>query len=137
MCSKFFCYRGSTVNIYGGTICGNTAQYGGGGIEVENGIGKTAAGKPYGSYFHMYGGSIVNNTVTETQKDDKNRTVHKGGGVHFAGGEMIIQSMNNKSINISGNTVADTMDNVYLRNGCTIYVYAQNGMYRKVKVTVK
>lgn len=103
----------STVNMYDGTICGNTAESGGGGIEVENGTGPT-----YGSYFHMYGGSIVNNTVTNPDSN-----LHKGGGVHVVSNTiMTIQSMNNKAINISGNTVAGKMDNVYLREGSTIGV---------------
>ena len=41
--------------MYGGTICGNTAEKGGGGIEVENGTGIDDNGKEYGSYFNMYG----------------------------------------------------------------------------------
>ncbi|MBO5154454.1 MAG: Ig-like domain-containing protein [Eubacterium sp.] len=98
----------STVNMYGGTICGNTAEKGGGGIEVENGTGPT-----YGSYFNMYGGSIINNKVTNT-----NGSVHKGGGVHYAAGEMSIQG----KVNITGNTVAGEMDNLYLRSDMTLTV---------------
>lgn len=103
----------STVNMHGGTIRNNRAELGGGGIEVENG----------GSVFNMFGGSIVNNTVTKT--DDARipnatlyKPVHKGGGVHYAAGTMSIQG----KVNITGNTVAGEMDNVYLRNGVTLTV---------------
>ena len=101
--------------MYGGTICGNTAEKGGGGIEVENGTGIDDNGKEYGSYFNMYGGSIVNNTVTNT--NGTNPALHKGGGVHVAKGtSMTIESRNNRAINITGNTAAGKMDNVYLRD---------------------
>ena len=93
------------VNMYGGTICGNTAQKGGGGIEVEDGTGPT-----YGSYFNMYGGSIINNEVTTRDG------LYKGGGVHVAKGDMKISG----TVNITGNTVKNGTkivgNNVYLRN---------------------
>lgn len=95
----------STVNMYGGVIQNNTAQYGGGGIEVENG----------NSVFNMYGGSIVNNTVTYT---NGNTNLHKGGGVHFAAGEMSI----NGKVNITGNQVAGKENNAYLRSGVKITI---------------
>lgn len=101
----------STVNMYGGTIQKNTAQYGGGGIEVEN---EPTYNNGYtGSFFNMYGGSIIDNEVTEAHSG-----VHKGGGVHFNQAGMMISG----KVNISGNTVAGVENNVYLRNDRTITI---------------
>lgn len=93
----------STVNMYGGVIQNNTATKGGGGIEVEDAQ----------SYFYMSGGSIINNQV---EKVDASR--HKGGGVHFNQTNMTIDG----KVNISGNTVAGVENNVYLRSGKSITV---------------
>ena len=100
----------STVNMYGGVIQNNTARYGGGGIEVENVQSPSSLGD---SIFKMYGGSIINNQVTET-----NGNAHKGGGVHFNQASMTI----NGTVNITGNKVAGVENNVYLRTGKTITI---------------
>ena len=89
-----------TFNMYGGTISGNTAQSGGGGVEVENDR----------SNFNIYAGSIINNTVTSV--DDSK---HKGGGVHFAKGTVSIYGTYGDVI-IKGNTVAGVENNLYLRS---------------------
>lgn len=126
--------RGSTLNIYGGTIEGNTAIWGGAifidgsdgpgaGTSTVNMYGGTIQGnvaesggggievENKDSHFNMYGGSIINNTVTNT-----NGSVHKGGGVHFAAGTMSVQG----KVNISGNTVAGVGNNLYVRKDKTI-----------------
>ena len=95
-----------TFNMYGGTISGNTAQSGGGGVEVENDY----------SYFNIYAGSIINNTVTEA-----NGSLHKGGGVHFAKGTVRIYGTYGDVI-IKDNTVAGVVNNLYLRSGKTITI---------------
>ena len=98
--------RASVFNMYGGTISGNVAQQGGGGIEVEND----------NSYFNMYGGSIINNSVTNINGD-----LHKGGGVHFANGTVRLYGTHG-DILIKDNTVAGVENNLYLRSDKMITV---------------
>ena len=90
-----------TFNMYGGTISGNTAQSGGGGVEVEDAK----------SILNIYGGSIINNSVTSV-----NGNLHKGGGVHFAAGKVNIYGTYGDVI-INNNTVAGVANNLYLRSG--------------------
>ena len=95
----------STFNMHGGIIKGNTAKYGGGGIEVEND----------GSIFNMHGGQIVENKVKELESG-----MHKGAGVHFNKGSFKIHG----DVKIEGNYVEsdNKENNVYLRAGKTITI---------------
>ena len=114
----------STVNMYGGVIQNNTARYGGGGIEVEN----APSGASSGSFFTMSGGSIINNKVTEV-----NSGLHKGGGVHFNQAGMTIDG----TVNITGNTVAGVENNVYLRNNRTITVTSSIGDGSRIGISAE
>ena len=98
--------KDSIINMCGGSIQNNTAELGGGGIELENDQ----------STLNMFGGSIVNNTVTKTDGG-----CHKGGGVHHAKGTLNIDGTSG-DVQISGNTVAGVENNVYLRSGRVITV---------------
>lgn len=95
----------STVNMYGGSIQKNNAVEGGGGIELENNT----------STLNMYGGSIINNTVT-----NKNGGFYKGGGIHHLGILNIYGTRGD--VQISGNKVAGVENNVYLRSGRVISI---------------
>ena len=95
----------STINMYGGSIQNNTAADGGGGIELENPT----------STLNMYGGSIVNNTVTNI-----NGGYYKGGGIHHLGILNIYGTRGD--VQIIGNTVAGVENNVYLRTGKVISI---------------
>lgn len=97
-------YSDSTFNMYGGNIINNTATFGGGGVEVENS----------NSFFTMHAGKIENNKVNE-----KNDNLHKGGGVHYADGKVTIKGTD-KDIVIKGNMVAGTENNLYLRSNKVI-----------------
>ena len=98
--------KDSEFNMYGGTISSNTAQKGGGGIEVENNY----------SYLNIYAGSIINNSVTNVDG-----VLHKGGGVHFAAGTVNIYGTDGDVI-IKDNTVGGVANNVYLRTDKKITV---------------
>ena len=89
----------STFNMHGGTISSNTAEKGGGGIEVENAK----------SSLNIYAGSIIDNSVENTDGG-----LRKGGGVHFANGTVNIYGTEGDVI-IKNNTVASVENNVFLR----------------------
>lgn len=86
------CIDYGTVNLYGGSITGNSAYQQGAGVYVTNGT------------FNMYGGSISNNTFTS----DSDR---KGGGVHVSSG----------TFNMYGGTISDHVSSngggVYVASG--------------------
>ena len=74
---------GTTLNMYGGTVCGNTttSERGGGGVNA-------------GGTFHMYGGKISDNTITGSNYG-------AGGGVITSG------SFTMYGGEISGNTISN------------------------------
>ena len=80
-----------TFNLYGGTITGNTAEYGGG-VYVNN-----------GGTFNMYGGTISGNNATKG-----------GGGVYVSGGKFEMSGGT-----ISGNTADRTDGGVGVYNNAT------------------
>ena len=140
--SSFQMYGGSIINnnatnsgggvglwndsfrLSGGTISGNTAKDGGGGVYFSansNNIltisdtvkieGNTAANGG-GVYLNTYnltvtGGSISGNTATNS-----------GGGVYFAGDTFNVSG----DVNITGNVVDSSPNNIYLPDGKTITV---------------
>ena len=110
----------STFNMYGGTISSNTAQKGGGGIEVENNY----------SYLNIYAGSIINNSVTAADGG-----LHKGGGVHFAKGAVNIYCTEGDVI-IKDNTVAGVENNLYLRSNNLITVPSSANITSNSKIGV-
>lgn len=86
------CIDYGTVNLYGGSITGNSAYQQGAGVYVTNGT------------FNMYGGSISNNTFTSGSD-------RKGGGVHVSSG----------TFNMYGGTISDHVSSngggVYVASG--------------------
>ena len=136
--------RHATLNLYGGTITGNTAQWGGaifidgsdlnnnqqlddnekstfnmyGGIIKGNTAQYGGGGievENDGSIFNMHGGQIVENKVKELESG-----MHKGAGVHFNKGSFKIHG----AVKIEGNYVEldNKENNVYLRAGKTITI---------------
>ncbi|MBR2847866.1 MAG: InlB B-repeat-containing protein [Clostridia bacterium] len=81
-----------TVNLYGGSITGNTVYQQGAGVYVSSGT------------FNMYGGSISNNTFTSSSD-------RKGGGVYVSSG----------TFNMYGGTISDHVSSngggVYVASG--------------------
>ena len=81
-----------TVNLYGGSITGNTVYQQGAGVYVSSGT------------FNMYGGSITNNTFTSGSD-------RKGGGVYVSSG----------TFNMYGGTISDHVSSdgggVYVYSG--------------------
>ena len=89
-----------TFNMYDGKITGNRAEYGGG---VLN-----------GGTFNMYGGEISGNTATNC-----------GGGVYVA--EYSTAFKVSGAAKITGNTVDEKANNVYLPSGKTIAISGLTG----------
>ena len=89
-----------TFNMYDGKITGNRAKYGGG---VLN-----------GGTFNMYGGEISGNTATNC-----------GGGVYVDSYSTVFKVSG--SAKITGNTVDEKANNVYLPSGKTIAISGLTG----------
>lgn len=125
------CVNNATVNLYGGSITGNSASYGGG-VQLDD-----------GATFTMYGGKISNNTAsgdgagvnasgggagsTFTLKGGEisgNNATTNGGGIHMSyNGNVVLEGGS-----IIGNTAGG--------NGAGINFASQSGTYVRVKGAV-
>ena len=96
-----------TFEMTGGSINGNTANFSGGGVDVDG-------------TFTMSGGSISGNTVSGDNGD--------GGGVFVSGGTFNLSGAPTISGNVKGGTITNgsltggDLNNVYLLSGKTITV---------------
>ena len=109
--------NGAVFNMYGGEITGNTAtSSGGGGVYVNR----------Y-STFHMYGGSITDNLNTASEDC--------GGGVRVSqDGTFTVSG----KVNITGNKYTDnTASNVYLTSDKAIQIVGELDASAKIGVTAK
>lgn len=122
-------YVNGTFNMYGGSISGNSAIYGGGvriertikgpvfnmyGGEITNNKAASSGGFGGGVYvcdgtFKMSGGSITKNTVSDTK------------GIYYGGGMYVSESATftvSGTVNITGNTAENgNANNVFLPFG--------------------
>ena len=110
----------SIFNMYGGSIENNSAVNGGGAVEVENSH----------SRFTIYKGKIANNNVEATHSN-----LHKGGGVHFADGEVTINGSYGDVI-IEDNYVAGSENNLYLRSGRKITITNKDNIVGKSRIGI-
>ena len=121
-------YVNGTFNMYGGSISGNSAIYGGGvriertiknpvfnmyGGEITNNKAASSGGFGGGVYvngtFTMSGGSITKNTVSDT------KGIYYGGGVYVSESATFTVS---GTVNITGNTAENgNANNVFLPFG--------------------
>ena len=122
-------YVNGTFNMYGGSISGNSAIYGGGvriertikgpvfnmyGGEITNNKAASSGGYGGGVYvcdgtFKMSGGSITKNTVSDT------KGIYYGGGVYVSESATFTVS---GTVNITGNTAENgNANNVFLPFG--------------------
>ena len=109
--------KGTVFNMYGGKITGNTAtSSGGGGVNVNT-----------KSTFNMYGGSITDNLNTASGD--------YGGGVYVSqGGTFTVSG----KVNITGNKYKDnTVSNVYLYSGKAIQIVGALDSTASIGVTTK
>ena len=109
--------KGTVFNMYGGEITGNTAtSSGGGGVNVNT-----------KSTFNMYGGSITDNLNTASGD--------YGGGVYVSQDGIFTVS---GKVNITGNEYKDnTVSNVYLYSGKAITVDGKLDSSASIGVTTK
>ena len=109
--------KGTVFNMYGGKITGNTAtSSGGGGVNVNT-----------KSTFNMYGGSITDNLNTASGD--------YGGGVYVSQGGIFTVS---GKVNITGNRYKDnTVSNVYLYSDKTIQIVGVLDSTASIGVTTK
>ena len=134
----------STFNMYGGVINGNSAYYGGGvlnygtftmnGGTITGNNAEKGGGVRNSGMFNMYGGVISNNTASESEEGgggiynsgtfnmyggviSNNTASDEGGGIYNSG--MI--NLSGKPT-ITGNTVNNVADNVYLESGKKITI---------------
>ena len=139
-------YVVGTFNMYGGSISGNSAQWGGG-VCLDNG------GK--GTVFNMYGGEITGNTATSSGGGGVNVNAKStfnmyGGSItdnlntasgDYGGGVYVSQdgifTVSGK-VNITGNEYKDnTVSNVYLYSGKAITVDGKLDSTASIGVTTK
>ena len=139
-------YVVGTFNMYGGSISGNSAQWGGG-VCLDNG------GK--GTVFNMYGGEITGNTATSSGGGGVNVNTKStfnmyGGSItdnlntasgDYGGGVYVSQdgifTVSGK-VNITGNEYKDnTVSNVYLYSGKAITVDGKLDSSASIGVTTK
>ena len=109
--------KGTVFNMYGGEITGNTAtSSGGGGVNVNT-----------KSTFNMYGGSITDNLNTASGD--------YGGGVYVSQDGIFTVS---GKVNITGNKYKDnTVSNVYLYSDKTIQIVGALDSTASIGVTTK
>ena len=139
-------YVVGTFNMYGGSISGNSAQWGSG-VCLDNG--------EKGTVFNMYGGKITGNTATSSGGGGVNvntkRTFNMyggsitdnlntasgdyGGGVYVSQGGIFTVS---GKVNITGNKYKDnTVSNVYLYSDKTIQIVGALDSTASIGVTTK
>ena len=102
---------GGTFNMNDGTISGNTVTQSGGGVYVNDGN------------FTMKGGTIGGTTA--------NTATQNGGGVYVFDGTFSVSG----SPTITGNTVSNNANNVYLPSGKTITIGADGLIVGTIGVT--
>ena len=139
-------YVVGTFNMYGGSISGNSAQWGSG-VCLDNG------GK--GTVFNMYGGEITGNTATSSGGGGVNVNTKStfnmyGGSItdnlntasgDYGGGVYVSQDGTftvSGKVNITGNEYKDnTVSNVYLYSGKAITVDGKLDSSASIGVTTK
>ena len=138
---------GASFEMHGGIISGNTATDSGGGVDLWNDSftlsggtisGNTAKGDGGGVYFKgdtltisdtvkiegnsaANGGGVYINSYNLTVTDGSisgNTATNSGGGVYFAGSRFNVSG----DVNITGNVVGSSPNNVYLPDGKIITV---------------
>ena len=106
---------GGAFTMSGGEISGNTANYNGGGVRNYNGGTFTMSGGAISGNTAQSGGGVFNyygSTFTMSGGEISGNTANYGGGVYNSGGTFTM-----KSGEISGNTAQDNGGGVYISNG--------------------